>query len=243
MISFKDYLSGRVDFISDTNNRILREGLIVSYPIDVFRKHLKDFEGFKSMGPIFDGSSFKVMFNFNNKSEVQFIEWLNREMFLYGYNVGKISEIYKTSIIVTIEQKYPAKLEPELVMEYPWYHITNSQYVDKILKYGLGPRSSTTEFTHAGSRIYILQPLTENISSIRQLMKALYNSKLAKLKQDGKLDRASLWADSKMIILKITLTPDIEVRHDPFTPDSNEYRAGIVSQYIKPENIGISDIE
>ena len=27
MISFKDYLSERVDVISDTNNRILREGI------------------------------------------------------------------------------------------------------------------------------------------------------------------------------------------------------------------------
>lgn len=155
MIRFKDYLNQQVDFISGTTKRILKEGLIVSYPIDVFRKHLKDFDGFLKLSSVFGGSSFNAVFKLNNKSESQFVEWLNREMFLYGYNVEKISKIHTTYIVITIEQKYPAKLSPELVMEYPWYHVTNSQYAEKILKYGLGPRSSTTEFSHSGSRIYI----------------------------------------------------------------------------------------
>lgn len=244
MISFENWinLNTRDSIMDSTESLILKEGLISSYPIQMFRKFIQSVPGFVDMGPIFDTSSFNVLFDIGYRSQSDFIEYMNSKVYTYGYFIGTFKNVKNNQLQFSLEMKFPTIISKKDVEEYPWYHITNSQYVDKILKKGLGPRQSTTRFNHSGNVTYIIQVSDYNIPTLITLSKDLYYNKLAKLKEKGDKRRILNMENSQMKILKLYLPEDAIVRYDPSCGRNSNYRAGFLSNYIPPSNIELTDI-
>ena len=243
MIKFKDFLRTRStysDFIDDDCD-CLEEGLIRSYPLDVVREYITRRIDFLDIGPVFSESSFNTLFKLEFENGEKFVEELNGWLFKFGYFVSKIKKLdtVKNEIVVSIEMKYPINVDMVKYSGNNWYHITNSQYITDIEKLGLGPRGTTTMYSHPPDRIYI--SYIENIDDVlvSKFAKDLYTNKLNYLKKSNNKRKIENWEKSNMILLRINLDSSFKVYFDPMFEISPNYIAGFTEKYIGPSRISL----
>lgn len=241
MIKFKDFLHIRStysDFV-DNEDDCLTEGLIKSYPLDITREYISRRMDFLDIGPIFDESSFNVLFKLGLKDDKQFVEQMNEWLFKFGYFVSHIKKLSseKDEIVVSIEMKYPINVDMVKYSGQDWYHITNSQYIDKIKKIGLGPRGTTTMYNHPPDRIYISYAKHVDKILISKFANDLYINKLNYLKKSNNPNKIKNWQDSTMVLLRINLDNSYKVYFDPMFAISPNYIAGFTEKYIGPDRI------
>lgn len=137
----------------DEEQRILNEGLILSYSedkfIDILSKKLDISPHYfkKEYGAVIAILDFKID-----------AENIQTELNLTGYDLVKIETDLSFSkrvarFIHSFQPRYPSKIEniPQYL-----YHITPAKNTEKILKIGLTPRNTQTSFNHSTSRIYLL---------------------------------------------------------------------------------------
>ncbi len=154
------------------------------------------------------------------------IENMDNVLRTLGYFISSKSD-RKGYYRVTIEQKYPEKVEDK--MEHiPYYHVAPSKNVSKILKIGLSPRDSKTTFHHPGNRIYLIQ--TDDVKNVEQLGNILMTNKNIK-NPDNQIE--------EMSILRIDVQ-GIKLYVDPMFPSSQgTFRACFTTQNIHPKKIEI----
>jgi len=168
MISrFDNYYKWIVERTGNEKQRIVSEGLITSYPVDVLLADLK-----KRYDNI----------EYDNKRGTFIIDQiplthrasLVKKLELYGYFISDemIDDVDSSLFAVSVEPKFPTEIPHNMLhdkIQY-CYHITTDKYIDKIKKIGLVPKESVREFyKHSGSRIYFL--ISDNIKKDIPLLK------------------------------------------------------------------------
>ena len=229
------------DFFSIYERNILKEGLTTSYPIESTRRSISELEGFLELGKVEDNNRFNVRFKTDPNAMAEFMANLNNWLFTYGYFITTIVDYNGTDIIFTVEMKYPTKVPESIVKNGDWFHVTNSQYVDKIKQIGLGPRGSTTNYIHPENRIYLIH-IDGNNQMLNSLARTLFQNKLKALQRSNKsgiATRIHNWENSHMVLLKVELDETFEVFYDPAFEKHNDYIAGFTMKYIKPTRIEI----
>lgn len=215
----------------------LEEGLIKSYPLDFVRHHIEKRSDFLQIGPNFDESSFKVLFDIGYKTKKQFIEDLGKWLFKFGYFVSQTKDQPSNQMIVSIEMKYPDKVNLKNYIKGQWYHITNSQNVENIKKIGLGPKGTTTSYQYPPDRVFVIYTESPNDTRLDRLAKDLYQKKYEHLFKTNNSRSIINWKNSNMVLLKIELPEQAEVYYDPMCERSSDYVAGFIHKSINPKYI------
>ncbi len=247
MESFSEYYQNRpANFFSVTNEYLLREGLIKSVPVEKFvevlRKH-EQYSGDNSRTFINDRNSVTIRFDGvrpegDDKVAKEFVASLYDQIAVLGWLPSSYWwSRFSGEFMITFEKLQPTELTPEQIQEAPFYHITNSQYVEKILKNGIGPRESQTHFKHTGDRIYLLQTRNVDKFVLKAFASSLYRAKERKLSGV----RKNNWSESTMVLLSVDVSPDDKIFIDPiFAPSDTEipdFRGCYTRNYISPERL------
>jgi hypothetical protein len=160
-ITFQEYVEQR---------ELLREGLICSYgtrgiKIEMFAKYKKFIADIEDVPfNIKTGKMYKfgkpntLTFIIRNNAEFKaHINEIQKLLDLYGYFIVK-TEPYtpdNTLMLYQFEPKYPVCINKESLNGLRLFHITTQSRANKILKMGLWPKESQTDFSHPGNRIYL----------------------------------------------------------------------------------------
>lgn len=132
----------------------LYESLLHSYSLEKFLialqklviVYLSDYDPVKKLLQVRVGRDF-------NKGNKEFISLCN----LFNVFIAREEKRTQTLTDLTFEQYKPKEITKE-VFQYSYaYHLTNSNVVDKILKYGLQPKSHSKKSYHP-ERVYLLLP-------------------------------------------------------------------------------------
>ena len=221
---------------------IYEEGLIHSYDIEKVKQKISTLENFVEIY-LEDPTSFVVIFDISDQEFDQQMNILDNILKVYGYYVTKMNgRVPNKGISFTIEKKVPDKVDPSTNKNGKYYHITHSNYVDKIMSKGISPRESSTIFRHPGGRIYLIQTNNKHVISI--LAKSLFNSKLKKLgsksaETDSKDDvnRFLTFARGNMVRIEVDIS-GLELYYDPMVDrDDDNYRAVFTNDFISPNRL------
>ena len=139
---------------SDHKNQILSEGLIISYPIDIFKRSLGKLSWTRK---IYSESPFilLVTYDYNVKLSQEQLSEIQQLCDLHGYFIVRDSW-HNLQPTLMIEAKYPQLLD-DLNLPHFAYHVTPSKNIPKIKKNGLLPRDTNrVYFNHPGNRLYLL---------------------------------------------------------------------------------------
>jgi len=150
---------------------------------------------------------------------------------VYGYFIARTEEDKQRNIIgLLVEPLKPTRIEPKTLEKIPYfYHITEEANVQKILKLGLNPRESTTNFKHPGDRVYLC-----------------YSDKLESLKawkQSLLRNRDNIKTNSKMVILRVTKDTHTHYFLDESASNVQyNFIAVFTTKSINPSNIKITNL-
>ncbi len=215
----------------------LEEGLVKSYPLDFVRNHIQKRLDTIQIGPNFDESSFKVLFDIGYSTKKQFVEDLDQWLFKFGYFIGQTNDQPSNRMIISIEMKYPDKVNLKNHTKGSWYHITNSQNIDNIKKIGLGPKGTTTTYRYPSDRIFVIYAESDNDVRLNTLAAELFKKKNEYLYKTNNTRSIQNWKNSNMVLLKIELPHQAGVYYDPMCERSPEYVAGFIHKSINPSDI------
>lgn len=229
---------------------LIQEGLITSYPFSKIKKFVQyDLSlknGYFNVDEVDNnnqviGGILSVVTS--DKLESAKIE-LEKALTPYGYFLGKVRIQDAKTLDVMIEPKFPSLLDRSTLYQ-NYYHLTHRKYLDKIRKIGLTPRSSQTNFSHPGGRIYLLNSPTWETSLIYQfkfMVSAAKNAHSIDVDTDRyyrSQSRGYDWASKKVVVLHVKLPPDVKLYKDPMFPKerNSEITPLFITQNIPPSNI------
>jgi hypothetical protein len=161
------------EYVNVQDLKVLKEGLIKTYPVSSLKKSLL------SKKSELDIQKIQETLTFNNLpiglsvfiGNSIFLSEIKKILDLFGYYIG-----LQRGSIIQVEPKYPFRIDKKNLPEFA-YHITLKSRLNKILFKGLSPRNSETFFKHPSNRIYLL--IAEKDSEILNLKTLLaYNKNL-----------------------------------------------------------------
>ena len=180
-----------IDYFNREDQLVLQEGLIKTFPAEVFEHALK--KNFRSnikhlyVDKNFLGFKTKFELHLNDTSKLKEIEALSDT---YGYHFGAFQN---DPPMVQIEPKYPFEIHKNELPEKA-YHITRNEHLEAILKNGLTPKNSKTFFKHPGNRIYLF--VTKSLQDVLALKQLLKNTFSARERNVGlSVLEVDLWAE------------------------------------------------
>jgi frataxin-like iron-binding protein CyaY len=213
----------------------INEGLIKTYPVDKAKKYLLDTLeklGFDISSKIEDKIFYLKFKNFNKIEKVKINDlfdlissimtnmfgWfpssmridLNNGLERYKkYNEDEIK--LKHSIISNLEIEFDSKFDEYEIYNGNLYHLSIQEYKDKILKYGLFPKSKSKLSSHI-DRIYVCKTPNDCYNLIPS-MKLHYSDE--KSINHFELNNKKWNKNTNWIVFKIKNNKDIKLYKDP----------------------------
>lgn len=163
---------------ADNYNEYLYETLAKSYNLNKFVHELCKLFSIQHEQSFSDYSIGVLIGNGFDKNNKQFISLCN----LYNVYISEEKKPYPNLDLtwVVFDQTKPKDVTDEIYKENKFlYHITNSKVVDKILKYGLQPKSHSKKSYHP-ERIYLFTSYTP-INVLKNMMQQLNGDTLLKI--------------------------------------------------------------
>lgn len=243
------------NYLQDSYNTIIQEGLIKSYPSDKvaqliqseFRNILKAAEIFPSSFILVPGDGTAENRTHHIKSDItresdakKAAHELNKLLKVYGWYVGKMNRTWSDTFAFNIEPEHVESEDNRNPEDGKFYHVTDAVSYKKIQKNGLNPRDSSTSYSHSGNRIYILQTPdpAEHLPAIATM---LHDNKRGTARNAGmSQDRIDRWKPINQVYLEIDLPDDVKLYRDPMFPSTVEetgMAAFYITKSIHPDNI------
>jgi hypothetical protein len=150
---------------------VLEEGLLQSYPPFTLKAYLhKLFPDVVEKIQIQTDDVFPVETNLiltlkdSCERDMRNDEEFLRAIQLYGYHIGGLQH----NTAIQLEPLHPLRLSRDTLPQYA-YHTTRQSVLEKIMKIGLTPRHTQTDFEHPGDRIYLYIPPNDSVKEVKKL--------------------------------------------------------------------------
>jgi len=171
--------------VKDLNKNTINESLIASYGVNKLQDEIKNrfgeyiihLGGSEIPLPI-QQTKYGYVFSFNITFKPDFITHKNnfiKLLNLYGYYISKERITNENAFAYLIEPAHTAVFDLKSNNIPYLFHITEKKYLDKILKFGLIPKTSKTTFAHTGNYIYFCY--TKNMALLQDWKDKLKTSK------------------------------------------------------------------
>ena len=156
---------GKLVWCAENQTNVLTEGLITSYPFSRVLAMLHTKYGnlithiqADPLTPSIknDKVSGISLYVKNTVFNEKFLNAIKKDIDVYGYFVAFYKKYNINEIGIFIEPKFPFIVDEKYLKNKRFFHITNTNLLNKIKKFGLTPKDSQTSFNHPGNRIYLM---------------------------------------------------------------------------------------
>ncbi len=204
---------------------LLTEGHISSCDVNKLAEKVQDIFGDKivelsvndPLKGIHPSTTFTIYARLSSSATEEESEKLAKVLSLFGY-VNTVP--FTDTTLLQLEPKFPVDVTDILTDNTTLYHISQKKYDTKILKYGLGPRTSKITLSCPGERVYLLFLHTKDLTHIQLILKT-WKGVLARDKKVNTEDM-TIWAVRKQ--------PGVIHYHDDTTTVLSR---GVVGVFVK----------